>query len=146
MATTHPRNPKLFSKHPVDPHTERRTSSKNEVRSDPEVKPEGAPKSGDAEIDPKAPVSTNLKARSIRSGVTMLPPAVVWKRRGKKRSSHYKDIQTGLFIEPVEISERSRATPDYEVDTLIAARIAGKSDEEIRALVRELRAARKEAL
>lgn len=142
MATTRIRNPKPFRKQQGNPQTEQQTPPKNQVQSDPE----GEPKSGDAEIDHKALVSTNLKARPIHSGVTMLPPAVVWKRRGKKRSSHYKDIQTGLFIEPVEISERSRATPDYEVDTLIAACIAGKSDEEIRALVRELRAARKEAL
>uniref|UniRef100_A0A2X0QVD7 Phage transcriptional regulator, AlpA n=1 Tax=Candidatus Nitrotoga fabula TaxID=2182327 RepID=A0A2X0QVD7_9PROT len=42
------------------------------------------------------------------------------------------------------IGARATGTPDYEVDALIAARIAGKSDEEIRALVIRLEAARKE--
>jgi prophage regulatory protein len=73
----------------------------------------------------------------------MLPTPEVCKRRKKGRSAHYVDIQSGLFIEPVAIGVRSRATPDHEVDILIAADIAGKSDEEKRELVRKLRAARK---
>jgi len=40
---------------------------------------------------------------------------------------------------------RATGTPDNEVDALIAARIAGKTDEEIRALVAKLEAARKAA-
>lgn len=82
----------------------------------------------------------------VPRGVTMLATPVVCKKRKKGRSTHYGDIQSGLFIEPVAIGLRSRATPDYEVDILIAADIAGKSDEEKRALVRKLRAARKGAL
>jgi prophage regulatory protein len=82
----------------------------------------------------------------IPSGVIMLPTPVVCERRKKGRSSHYVDIQSGLFIEPVAIGVRSRATLDYEVDILIAADIAGKSDEEKRELVRKLRAARKGVL
>ena len=82
----------------------------------------------------------------IRPGVTMLSTPVVYKRRNKGRSAHYEDIKAGLFIESVAIGLRSRATPDYEVDILIAADIAGKSDEEKRALVRKLRAARKGVL
>ena len=82
----------------------------------------------------------------VPRGVTMLATPVVCKRRKKGRSAHYEDIKAGLFIESVAIGLRSRATPDYEVDILIAADIAGKSDEEKRALVRKLRAARKGAL
>jgi prophage regulatory protein len=82
----------------------------------------------------------------VPRGVTMLSNSDVYKRRKKGRSAHYVDIQSGLFIEPVAIGARSRATPDYEVDILIAADIAGKSDEEKRALVRKLRAARKGVL
>ena len=71
-------------------------------------------------------------------------PAVL-KRRGKSRSAHYADIKAGLFVPPVKLGLRARGTPDDEVDTLVAATIADKSDDEIRALVVKLVAARKAA-
>ena len=71
-------------------------------------------------------------------------PAVL-KRRGKSRSAHYADIKTGLFVPPVKLGLRARGTPDDEVDTLVAATIAEKSDDEIRALVVKLVAARRAA-
>jgi len=77
--------------------------------------------------------------------VTILRTPSVLERRGRSRSSHYADIKAGLFVKPVLIGLRATGTPDYEVDTLIAARIAGKTDEEIRALVIKLEADRKAA-
>ena len=74
--------------------------------------------------------------------ITMLRNPAVWKRRGKSRSSHYADISAGLFVKPVQIGPRAVATPDYEVDQLIVATVAGKSDEEKRQLVRKLESAR----
>lgn len=68
---------------------------------------------------------------------------VVLKRRGVSRSAHYADIKAGLFPKPVPIGLRAVAHPDYEVDALNAATIAGKSASEIRALVAKLEAARK---
>jgi prophage regulatory protein len=65
--------------------------------------------------------------------------------RGRSRSSHYNDIQQGLFTRPVYIGARAVGWPAHEVATLNAARIAGKTDEEIRALVAKLEAARKSA-
>jgi prophage regulatory protein len=76
---------------------------------------------------------------------TILRIQGVIKRRGKSRSSHYCDILEGLFTEPVKIGARSSGWPEHEVDTLNAARIAGKSDAEIRELVLTLMAARKSA-
>ena len=70
---------------------------------------------------------------------------VVLKRRGVSRSAHYADIKAGLFPKPVPIGLRAVAHPDYEVDALNAATIAGKSADEIRALVVKLEAARKAA-
>lgn len=64
---------------------------------------------------------------------------------GRGRSSLYSDIKAGLFVKPVSIGARAVGWPSNEVDTIIAARIAGKSDEEIRALVLKLEAARKAA-
>lgn len=69
-------------------------------------------------------------------------PAVLQKR-GRSRSAHYLDIQQGLFTRPVSIGLRAVGWPEHEVDTLNAARIADKSDEQIRSLVLELEAARK---
>lgn len=66
-------------------------------------------------------------------------------RTGPKKSAHYLAIKNGLFVKPVSISKRSRRYPDFEVDAIIAARIAGKPDAEIRALVVALEAARKAA-
>jgi prophage regulatory protein len=63
--------------------------------------------------------------------------------RGRSRSSHYLDIQQGLFTRPVQIGLRAVGWPSSEVAAINAARIAGKSDEEIRELVAKLEAARK---
>lgn len=69
----------------------------------------------------------------------------VLKQRGRSRSAHYLDIQQGLFTSPVSIGARAVGWPSCEVMAINAARIAGKGDDEIRALVRELEAARKVA-
>ena len=74
---------------------------------------------------------------------TILRLPAVLRLRGRSRSSHYLDVQAGLFVLPVNIGLRAVGYPDYEVEALIAARIAGKSDDEIRALVAKLMAARK---
>jgi len=67
----------------------------------------------------------------------------VTSKRGRSRSSHYLDIDQGLFTEPVKIGARAVGWPDTEVDILNAARIAGKTDDEIRVLVAKLHAARR---
>ena len=77
---------------------------------------------------------------------TILRLPSVLKRRGKSRSAHYADIKAGLFVKPVALGPRARGTPDDEVDALVAATIAGKSEVEIRALVIKLQAARGAAL
>ncbi len=77
--------------------------------------------------------------------ITFLRLPTVLKCRGRSRSSHYADIKAGLFVKPVLIGLRATGTPDHEVEALNAARIAGKSDDEIRALVVKLESARKTA-
>jgi len=54
----------------------------------------------------------------------------------------YGDIHAGLFTVPVQISERAVGWPDTEVKAIIAARIAGKTDDQIRELVNKLHQAR----
>jgi len=74
---------------------------------------------------------------------TILRLPFVLRERGRSRSAHYLDIQQGLFTKPVSIGARAVGWPAGEVTTLNAARIADKSDAEIRALVEKLEAERK---
>lgn len=64
---------------------------------------------------------------------------------GKSKSALYRDIDDGLLTEPVRIGSQSVGWPSNEIAAINAARIAGKSDDHIRALVARLMAARKEA-
>jgi prophage regulatory protein len=60
----------------------------------------------------------------------------------KSRASIYNAIKAGLFTRPVLIGQRAVAWPDTEVFAINAARIAGHSETEIRALVIRLHAKR----
>ncbi len=76
---------------------------------------------------------------------TILRLPTVLRERGRSRSSHYQDIQQGLFTRQVSIGLRAVGWPSGDVVAINAARIAGKSDDEIRKLVLKLEAARKTA-
>lgn len=69
-------------------------------------------------------------------------PAVL-RARGRSRSTHYLDIERGLFTHPVSIGARAVGWPEHEVVALNSARIAGASVSEIRALVQALEARRR---
>lgn len=56
----------------------------------------------------------------------------------RSKTSIYQSINDGLFPSGVLIGPRSRGWPLSEVSAINAARIAGMSDEHIRALVRKL--------
>jgi prophage regulatory protein len=64
---------------------------------------------------------------------------------GLSRSTIYLRIAQGLWTKPVSLGARAVGWPSGEVAAINAARIAGKTDEEIRALVVKLEAARKAA-
>lgn len=64
---------------------------------------------------------------------------------GNSRSTHYLRITQGLFTKPVSLGPRAVGWPSSEVEAINAARIAGKTEDEIRALVVKLEAARKAA-
>lgn len=57
-------------------------------------------------------------------------------------ASVYTAIHDGLFTVPVPIGQRAVGWPDHEVKAINAARIAGKSNDQIRDLVNKLHAAR----
>lgn len=62
---------------------------------------------------------------------------------GYSRSTVYLRITQGLWTKQVSLGPRCVGWPEHEVAALNAARIAGKSDDEIRALVVKLEEARK---
>ena len=62
---------------------------------------------------------------------------------GLSRSTLYLRIAYGVFPHSVSLGGRAQGWPAHEVVALNAARIAGKPDAEIRALVAQLEAARK---
>ena len=62
---------------------------------------------------------------------------------GYPRSTLYLRISQGLWTRPVKLGPRAVGWPADEVSALNAARIAGQSDAEIRALVTRLEAGRK---
>lgn len=64
---------------------------------------------------------------------------------GYSRSTIYLRISQGLWTKQVSLGPRCVGWPAHEVAALNAARIAGRSDEEIRALVVKLESARKSA-
>lgn len=81
-----------------------------------------------------------------------LPANLILRRRqveaatGYSRSTIYLRITQGLFVKPVSIGPRAVGFPAGEVEAINAARIAGKSEADIRALVAKLQAARGAAL
>lgn len=85
-------------------------------------------------------------SHQLKSALSIIRLHQVLRERGRSRAAHYQDIQLGLFTRPVRIGLRAVGWPAGEVDILNAARIAGKSDEEIRVLVVKLEAARKNAI
>jgi len=57
---------------------------------------------------------------------------------GESDSTIYRKIQKQLFTSPVKIGGRKVAWPANEIQALINARIAGKTEDEIKKLVQEL--------
>ncbi len=76
---------------------------------------------------------------------TILRIPAVKSDSGLSRSTIYLRIAQGLWTKPVSLGARAVGWPSDEVEAINAARIAGKTDEEVRALVAKLEAARKDA-
>lgn len=69
-------------------------------------------------------------------------PRVLHARGDICQATQYADVAAGLYTKPVKIAARAVGWPASEVAALNAARIAGKSPAEIRALVVNLMASR----
>ena len=71
-------------------------------------------------------------------------PAVKAETGHRSHASIYNAIKAGLYTNPVPIGQRSVGWPDREVKAINAARIAGKSESELRELVARLHIMRTE--
>ena len=71
-------------------------------------------------------------------------PCVKEQTGHRSDASIYNAIREGLFPRGVAIGQRARGWPAADVSAINAARIAGKSDAEIRELVKRLHAKRAE--
>ena len=71
-------------------------------------------------------------------------PAVKAETGHRSHASIYAAIKNGTFTQPVQIGQRSVGWPDTEVLAINAARIAGRSEAEIKELVNRLHAKRTE--
>lgn len=65
-------------------------------------------------------------------------PSVKAEMGHRSDASVYNAIRAGLFPVGVQIGQRAKGWPDYEVTAINTARVAGKSDDEIRNLVKTL--------
>jgi prophage regulatory protein len=65
----------------------------------------------------------------------------VKERRGQQTTGVYDDVKKGRLTPPIKRG-RSSFWPDHEVDAITAAEIAGATEDEIKALVRQLVKAR----
>jgi prophage regulatory protein len=81
-------------------------------------------------------------AQQLQAALTILRRKQVEAETGYSRSTIYLRISQGLFIKPVSLGARAVGFPAGEVAALNAARIAGKPESDIRALVTTLQAAR----
>ena len=81
-------------------------------------------------------------AHQLRTALTILRRKQIEAETGYSRSTLYLRITQGLWTKQVSLGARAVGWPAADVDALNAARIAGKTDAEIRALVLRLEAAR----
>jgi len=57
---------------------------------------------------------------------------------GRKRSANRLDIANGLMTQPVHIGTNAIAWPEHEILAINTARVAGRTDDDIRQLVTRL--------
>lgn len=76
------------------------------------------------------------------SGLQLIKVAEARSKTGDGHANFYVKIRDGLLTRPVKIGARASRWPLHEIEGIVKARIAGKSDDDIRALVNELHAQR----
>ncbi len=84
-----------------------------------------------------------MTIQPAKNQITIIRRKRLEERSGYARSTIYLKISEGLLPSPVKLGLNSVGWPEHEINAIIAARVAGKSDDEIKVLVSELEAARK---
>lgn len=64
------------------------------------------------------------------------------RRVGRSRAQRYRDQSAGLLIRYFKLGARDTGAFEHEIDAIVAARARGATDDELRALVAQLHAAR----
>lgn len=80
----------------------------------------------------------------MNASLRILRKPTVLEREGCSNSTLYKNIERGLHTKPVRLGPNASGWPAHEIDALIAARLAGKTDDQIAALVTRLHLQREE--
>jgi len=81
-------------------------------------------------------------SQQMQAALTILRRKQVEAETGCSRSTIYLRISQGLWPKPVHLGGARVGWPRREIEALNAARIAGKTDAEIRTLVAKLESAR----
>ena len=84
--------------------------------------------------------------QQIREATVILRRKQVEAQTGLSRSTIYKFMSDGTFPKPVRIGVRAVGWNSSSIEAVNAARISGKTDAEIRALVVKLETARRFAI
>jgi prophage regulatory protein len=92
--------------------------------------------------DPEPPAPPALPSPPSADRVAFVRRKQVQALMGPGRSTIYNRIQSGLMTRPISLGGRIVGWPESEIFALNRARIRGWSDDQIRALVVELEAAR----
>ncbi len=74
---------------------------------------------------------------------SLLREHAVCAQTGMKRSLLWLQVKSKLFVKPVRISTRAVAWPASEVASIVAARMVGMGEEDLRALVSSLEESRR---
>lgn len=77
-----------------------------------------------------------------RISTTLIRKPAVRSKLGDSNTAFYVKIGKGLITRPIKIGERAVAWPSHEIDAIVDARIAGKSEVELRDLVQRLHSQR----
>lgn len=74
--------------------------------------------------------------------IKILKIPALTERTGRSKSAIYADVKEGLLPPLVKVGAQSSGIPEHELDAVLRARIAGKSEGDIKELVQRLIAAR----
>lgn len=77
-------------------------------------------------------------AQQLKDALRILRIKQIKAQTGLPNSTIYDHIGKGLFCHPIKLSERCSGWLETEVTAIMGARIAGKSDADIKSLVIEL--------